>query len=64
MVRQTGVVNKVASHNLSLGGNNWKTQHAMMMKQSLCKRAYIGVSSGCKGGGDNPIGFGAMSHSM
>ncbi len=28
MVRQTGVVNKVAFHNLSLGGNNWTTQHA------------------------------------
>ncbi len=33
MVKQTGMVNKVAFHNLSLGGNNWKTQHAMMMMQ-------------------------------
>ncbi len=24
------MVNKVAFHSLSLGGNNWKTQHAMI----------------------------------
>ncbi len=36
---------KVAFHNVSLGGNNWKTQHAMMVKRSPRNRGWIGVSS-------------------
>ncbi len=53
------MANKVAFYRLSLGGNNSKTQHAMTVKPSPCNSAKIGVSSIC--GGDNPIGFGAMS---
>ncbi len=36
---------KVAFHKLSLGGNNSKTQHPMMVKLSPCNSAKIGVSS-------------------
>ncbi len=39
------MANKVAFHKLSLGGNNSKMQHAMMLKLSPCNSAKIGVSS-------------------